>query len=69
MTVPAPRHYTTREVTEITGFSRDTLCDGIKDQDPGVLALGPVKIRSTIRWSRTAVDHAFPPTTNTQDAA
>ena len=61
LTVPADRrHYTTAEVVAITGFSRDTLCQGIKDKDPGVLALGPTKIRQTINWSRAAVDAAFP---------
>jgi len=64
LTVPADRrHYTTAEVVAITGFSRDTLCQGIRDRDPGVLALGPTKIRQTINWSRAAVDAAFPPIT------
>ena len=59
---PEPsRHYTTAEVIAITGFKKDVLCDGIKDKDPGVMALGPVKIRQSIRWPKARVDSAFPP--------
>ena len=49
-------YYTTEEVAERVGISPTTLREGIKDKDDAVMMLCPLKVRSTITWSKAAVD-------------
>lgn len=49
-------HYTTEEVAMLTGVSETTLREGIKDRDEFVMMMFPFKVRSTITWSKAAVD-------------
>lgn len=49
-------YYFTDEVAERVGISETTLREGIKDKDDAVMSLCPLKVRSTITWSKAAVD-------------
>jgi predicted DNA-binding transcriptional regulator AlpA len=57
MSLTVPDGLTTAEVSARTGIPRRTLTRHLPPE------LGPLKVGRSIRWSRAAVDAAFPPIT------